>query len=441
MARIFISFLQPIVDGDKASLFCYYEGLAKELVRCGNQVLFLNTAWCFSGEPHARMLQEVVDFDPELIVTFNNQISSRMLKKTNCPVLLVDADTVDYFANLDCIREYNDRYFAATFYEGLEADYIKTGVAKQRVFALHQATAVQRQDVPQDKNISFIGSTFSRYNSRAADFMRKDAHRVLYEKLRSFWQAGGGDCRKFIDKESIASGLSVLDLYEMFDGRNYVLSSVLDLGLSLYGPGWMKLAGSNYALASACERFPVFSLDHNQEIYNSSKINLSVSHPQTRGNLFPWRVYDIMASGGVLVSSRADLLRRMTSGHVDVPMYGSPFEARELCRKYLQDDVLRKDVVAASNAFIQKHGRWGDNFEKIGEVTGLNLMPGGMQGEQKMVGCYPRFDWGEKCGQKIKNGVDIFLFLVDSIVGRRLFLSQRKIHRLRKLLERVETDL
>lgn len=432
MARILVSFYQPILGGNCSNLVCYYEGLVKELARFDNHVLTLNVATFFLKKNQRQVLSDVLDFKPELAVAFNNQIPPLILKQTECPVLLVDADTVDFFANRDAIRRYNDRYFGATFYEGFEGDLVKIGVKKQRVFTLHPATAVQRQDVLQDKNISFIGSTFSRYNPNTVGFLKRDERRAFYGLLCSFWASGGGDCRVLLEKEGMVCGLSALDLYEMFDARNYVLSSVLDLGLSLYGPGWMSVASSNYALASACERRSVFSLAHNQEIYNSSKLNLSVSHPQARGIGFPWRIYDIMASGGILVSSRADLLRSLTSGYVDIPMYDSPFDARELCRKCLGDPILRRDVVAASNAFIEKHGRWPDNFRMIEAVTGVKILGVG-GGSQRMAGY--ALEVPAKPKRRLKRALDVFLFLADSIADCRLFLSSSKIRRLVYTLE------
>lgn len=93
---------------------------------------------------------------------------------------------------------------------------------------------------------------------------------------------------------------------------------------------------NNIALMSAFDETPKFSIKHNQDIYNESKICLSISHPQTRGYAFPWRIYDIMATNGMLISSRSDLLNEFTKGIVKIPMYESPYEARELCIKYLK---------------------------------------------------------------------------------------------------------
>ena len=127
------------------------------------------------------------------------------------------------------------------------------------------------------------------------------------------------------------------------------------------------------SLVCAFDKTPMYSLQHNQDVYNSSKVNLSISHPQCRGYAHPWRIYDIMASGGVLISSFSRALADRTKGYVDIPMYNSPYEVRDLCKKLLKDRKLRQEIISASNEFIEKFGRWKDNFKTIQEYTGLKI--------------------------------------------------------------------
>ena len=101
------------------------------------------------------------------------------------------------------------------------------------------------------------------------------------------------------------------DIVNIFDYRSYVLSSVLDLGLSLYGVDWRAGEDNNIALMSAFDDIPKFSLKHNQDVYNVPKFCLRISHPQTRGYAFSWRVLELMASNRLLMRSRVHLLTEL----------------------------------------------------------------------------------------------------------------------------------
>jgi hypothetical protein len=188
-----------------------------------------------------------------------------------------------------------------------------------------------------------------------------------------FWQ---GNCNyESLISRYIGEQIEWEDIYKIFDSRNYILQSIADLGLKLYGENWDKENGCDLVLMSMFDKTPVFSLKHNQDVYNSSKICLSVSHPQTRGWAFPWRCYDIMASDGLLICSYSGLLRKTTQDlKFKIPMYESPYQTRELCQKYLKEPNLRQDTVFASNEFIEKNGRWENNFRKLQEFLKIKLI-------------------------------------------------------------------
>lgn len=118
---------------------------------------------------------------------------------------------------------------------------------------------------------------------------------------------------------------------------------------------------------------PKYSLQHNQDIYNSSKISLSISHPQCRGIAFPWRIYDIMASNSLLISSYSKALEELTSKFVKIPMYKNPYDARSLCQYALNNPNYCEDIIQASNEFIKKHGHWEDNFKILEDKLNINL--------------------------------------------------------------------
>lgn len=380
MAKILIIFWQPIIGSSYNNIVCYYESFTKELEKHGNNVLLLNKA-LFSNnyfeskvKNKEHLVEKVKSFSPDLIVAFNNQVFEGLLENTNCPVLLFDADASYLFSSKEIIKKYLDRYLMVTHYDSWETSYSELGFSKDKICTIHIATSLKNENKLQDKNISFIGTKFIGSLSPNVKNLINNNGLNVYKMLMEFWQTKNFNYEELMQKYCSGFEYNDFDIAYIFDYRSYVLSSILDLGLKLYGVNWKSGEDNNIALMSAFDETPKFSIKHNQDIYNESKICLSISHPQTRGYAFPWRIYDIMATNGMLISSRSDLLNEFTKGIVKIPMYESPYEARELCIKYLKEENLRKDIVAASNEYIEKFGRWKDNFEKIESLIGVKLI-------------------------------------------------------------------
>lgn len=438
MAKILITFWQSKMGDSLNNLICYYESFTKELKDCGNEVLLINKS-LFANDyfkPDVRhqeyLMQKVKDFNPDLIVAFNNQVFNGLFESTSCPVLLFDADASYLFSSKETIKKHLDRYFMVTHYNSWENSYPQLGFSKDRVCTIHIATSLKKEEKNQDKNISFIGTKFLCHLSPNIKKILDNNGLNLYKMLLEHWSSHNFAYEELMRKYCNEYEYNDFDIVNIFDYRSYVLSSVLDLGLSLYGVDWRAGEDNNIALMSAFDDIPKFSLKHNQDVYNESKICLSISHPQTRGYAFPWRVYDIMATNGLLISSRSDLLNELTKGIVKIPMYESPYEARELCLKYLKDENLRNDIVAASNEFIEKCGRWKDNFKTIQDITGVRLIN---QAEQTVsdfaiVECLDS-DKNEKCKKKsalktgLKNIINGFSLILMSLPLIRFLFSQK----------------
>jgi hypothetical protein len=384
MAEILMICHQEIIERDVSKVLCYYESLAAKLAGCGNRVSLLNvrplkpyydSSFVREAGP---VLEDIRRIKPELIIAFNNQITEEIIRATDCKVALFDADSTELFAAKDLIRKYHDRYYMVTSYAGWESGYQALGFKSDRVCSIHPATAVRRESLPKTNAVSFIGTNFSipEYislegpNLKIKNFIAENRDVSLYQALRKTW-SGESDWQAAMDEFCPGADFSAEELYCLFDERRYILRSVLDLGLSLYGSRWPE---ADHQIHAAYIPEAKFSLKHNQDLYNSSVINISISHPQTKGYAFPWRVYDIMASDGLLVGSYSSLLRDLTRGQVDPPMFRSPYEARELCQKYLREDSLRRELIEACNLFIDRHGRWEDNFRVLEELTGLKLL-------------------------------------------------------------------
>ena len=381
MAKILLLREQTQIGNDINNQVCFYDALNKELNNNGNDIMCLNTIqeiylrksstkkWINSW------IDKIKTFNPDIIFTFNNRIFQEIINVTDCPIVLFEADLADFFVNIEFIKNYKERYYMVTFSEKYIDTYKQLGFDDERIILLHPATSVQSENAEKKNNISFIGSCFGGIDFKIKEYMLSQGNSAAcYEMYKEYWNSNSHNYKELLAKYFPNNNFSVSDYYKIFDNRVIVLQSILDLGLKLYGVNWNNLPSIYLPLISAYDSTPMYSLKHNQDIYNSSVINLSISHPQCEGHSFPWRIYDIMASNGVLVSSYADQLNELTKNYVQIPMYENPYDARELCKKMLKEDNLRNDIIAASNEFIDKFGRWQDNLEKIQSFTNVKII-------------------------------------------------------------------
>ena len=323
MSKILIMFHQPVIDlNNPYGIVCFYESFAKELSKYSNEVKLINTYFLkqfpedritlLNSDIKEKFLEEIKNFNPDIIFSFNNQITIEILQITNCNICVFDADGIDFFAGKDFIKKYKDRYFMCSFYEGWEEDkYPKLGFTKSKVIFLNSATSIKREKLKKTSNISFIGTKFSSISKDTQ--LKISQEKSIYEDLREYYKNPYISNDKLFEKYRKLFKLTKIDLYPLLDPRLYVLQSVWDLGLDIYGLLWDSLPTELYNLSLCCHyNEPKYTLKHNQDIYNSSKINISISHPQCKNYTFPWRVYDIMASDGLLISSYSKLLEKYT---------------------------------------------------------------------------------------------------------------------------------
>ena len=364
MANILFIFNQAIIANDIKNLICFYDGIINSLIDSGNNVCVLNKI--YAKHIGRENIQRIKEFNPDLIIAFNNAIFSEIIKNTQCPILVYAADTYNFFEKKDLINKYRERYYFAT--TDFDTDDYEAYFQKNRLISLHPATAIKYDNLEKRNNISFIGEPFG------YDVVPQEFNNKVYQALLECYKTGNYDYENLLKKQSIDCNLTQSQIWGAFDIRVSILNTLLELGLNLYGLYWDRLSPLNNQLTLAFNNTPVYSLKHNQDIYNSSFININIQHPQNKGKGMAWRVYDIMASSGLLISHQSTLLNQLTKGHVAIPMFNSPLEAADLCRKYLKEEHLREDIISASNEFIKKYGRWEDNFEAISDITGVKLL-------------------------------------------------------------------
>lgn len=392
MAKVLISHFSPIQDGGHFTPGCFFEALAKGLVDCGHQVKhlvstrFLPKAWNGNNQLHddidrERLTQDIKDFAPDLCIFGNNSVPEVAFEATDCPVLLLLSDTVAFFNDKEKIRTraYGDRLF---FYAPFERDLREIdaifGPNAGKVIHLLPATGVQAEARPFEHNISFIGSNFQndqRLGKMLLSFPDKARMREILEILRHDTSS-----LSFLSKEEqrfIGQHFSLDYFPFVFSARDrmLILALLAEDGLALFGStNWHETAQHFPDVAAAFDPRKVYSLQHNQDIYNASKVCLSVSHSQAQDG-FPWRIMDIMASNGCLMSDHKAGLSAFTKGYVDLPTYKTPIEAKELAQRLLKDEIWRRELVEGSQRCIAEKGLWKHRFRDLQDQLGVSLLP------------------------------------------------------------------
>lgn len=246
------------------------------------------------------------------------------------------------------------------------------------------ASDFEAQDLKQDKNISFIGTNFN--------FAKQKPLKNLYdfvnnqENIDKFCQFINSFKKDIFKKpeihlkdlgfsNSLLGAISHIDLLNLISSNSRIqtLAAIADLGLHLYGSkNWFDVIDYSLDLALSYKNQEISSVKENQDIYNSSKISINISHEQA-GSAFSWRVRDIMACNSALISDpRQDLITEF-GDYVKIPTYSNPFEARKLCEKLLQDDIWRKEIVQNSQRAINEKHRFKHRMKDIEQIIGVSL--------------------------------------------------------------------
>lgn len=404
MANILISYFSPVKEGEVYAPLCFFEALAKSFLEQGHCVKnlissrFLVQAWngpnlLFPDIDEEKLVEDIKAFAPDLCVFANNSVPKIVYEITKCPIILLLSDSVQFFCDKEMLKDekHKDRIF---YYAPFERDVREIemffGAKESNIIHALPATGVESEEIPVDKNVSFIGTNFKNemgLRKVFKEFSNKDRMRDIIACVRR----EGSDLKSFLLPEErglIEAYLPLSYFKHCFTPRNRVLVLALlaEEGLWLYGgDDWIEAADYFPDVAASFVPRKVYALRHNQDIYNSSKVCLSVSHTQA-GEGFPWRVFDIMASKGCLLSDARKGIADFAKGYVDLPMFESPIEAKELTQKLLKDEAWRKEIVAGSQKCIAEKGRWKHRFPLMEEHVGVKLLgASGAFGTQSLI--------------------------------------------------------
>lgn len=372
MAKIFLSFYNAIKDpSNEHAMPGFYESFIKGLAEAGNEVMISafspqNVCWDFP-EPPKDIEEKVRNFSPDVAILFNNcgYLWERVLE---CPIVIYEVDSPLLYHNKQDLEQNAGRFhFIVPQPSSLKILHsLYPALPPSRAIYLPFFTSVVQEPLPQTDNISIICSLFGQ-SSQLGPFMKNSptAEEILqYKKIWSIVEQN-----PFISRENLFSQINPLSdkvknatdipdiiLATSSSRRVQLLSSLADLGLALYGTSnWTDLPHEP-ELVMSYKNTPIHSLKQNQDVYNRSKIGININHIQAKTG-FSWRVMDIMASNACLVTETQDIYQTLFPG-IGIPQYKNRFDAREMCRKLLEEDHLRQDIVQACQAVIDQKYRF-----------------------------------------------------------------------------------
>lgn len=385
MANILVAFYNGIEDEENPNaLPIFYESFINGLDEAGNNVYVVaHGHWGGRFEQiDFELEKQIKDFEPDICFVFNNSFYDLSMV-VDCPIIIYEVDSPAYYLNKDNLRNKPERYiYFVAQTSSIEIIHKEFGVSMDKIFHVPFFSEIQADNRKPTIDISFIGSkfqtnTYALPNSFTSTIPSKE-ERILYlkciEEIKRNPQITVSELifNLQILSEKVAVNLPIPEIlmYLSDEKRIHVLSAIVDLGLELYGTeNWATDYYYDYRLNLAFNPNKVYSLEHNQEIYNSSKIGISVSHVQAKSG-FPWRVMDIMASNACIVSDYHEDFDILFKG-VQIPTYSSEYEAREICSKLLKDDKQRQEIVEQCHEIVDSKYRFKHLLKKMEEYSGV----------------------------------------------------------------------
>ena len=341
MSNILIFNHSEIIERNQYKNICFTEGLIKTFLIRGHKVKnlitnnYLYDPWCGlnilkHNINYKNLLKKIKDFNPDLIISFNNSKLPNIEKELECPIVIWEADKFYFFSDKRSLMENSSRYFFFSLSLNGQNQFIKYfGAAKEKIFFMPLSTSIQSKIIKQDKNISFIGKLYDLSSSKNKTFR-------------------------------------LIELNALY--RKNILSSIHDMGLKIFTN---EVPSFYDNLRHLCNESVLhYSILHNEKIFNSSKISLNVSHLQAKNNAVSYRAIDIMASNSLLITENSKYLE-FFSKKLSRIFYNSPFDLRKKVQYFLKNPNARKDMINIQNEITKKNFLWIDRVKEIEQLFGL----------------------------------------------------------------------
>lgn len=458
MAKIFIAFFNAISQDDQSfhAIPCFYEAFIKELSELGNELFVVhhNKFVGNYGPLPLELKKEIERFSPDFALIFNNAFFD-LSEYFDFPIYIYEVDSIKYYSNIEILKEKKDRFkyiVPQTSSVSLVSDYL--GIRKENILYLPFFTAVHKESLPKVMNISFIGTRFYTENEKGlsvwSKFMQTEpspASVKLYKEALNIITTDPFLSEKNLENKIYSSDSSLKDyidkdqLVDILSGCNRILtlSEVSDLGLTLFGTrSWATENCIDYNIPLAFNFKKVYSLKHNQDIYNSSKIAININHLQAK-NGFSWRVCDIMASDACLVSEYKSDFNKLFP-NIPIPVFSDRYTARKLCKKLLTNENMRQDIVSYCNEIIETKFRFKHIVTDLEIFVGHSLRTNYKQTPPRLrfFNCQQNEPQPFFIKKRIKLMGGLCLLAFSQIPGMHIFLPPKKQ---KWLLEKINQNL
>jgi hypothetical protein len=349
MANIAIFNFTPIyVNGEWKNLH-YYNSIILAFKKRGHNVynFITNKILCdpWNGENISiskdidnQVELELKKFKPDLIISFNNSKPS-FVEKFDCPIVIAEADTAQYFSGKNSLKNNIDRFHFFYFTKNGSNEIANLfNASKKRIFYIENATSIKSKKIDKISEISFIGTLYNYYSSK------------VY----------------FKNKRNNSEYLNYITTLK----RKKILYSLKDYNLKIYTnkvpEAYFDLLA--YGKISNERAFETVTIE---KIMNQSLISLNHSHEQAKNQGYSWRVLDILASNSLLITEENNLLTKKFGKNIKKQFYRSVNEAKQICNYFLKNKNARSDLIAEQNEIIDKFYRWEDRIKKIEDIFGL----------------------------------------------------------------------
>lgn len=128
--------------------------------------------------------------------------------------------------------------------------------------------------------------------------------------------------------------------------------------MKVFGPGWEQVLRNRDAIGGAVK------LPQINDIYNSSKIVLSINHYNDIEHYWSIRMIEGMASGSLVITKYVPGLEKYFTNFKDIVWFYSLGDCITLIEHYLTHDDEREEIARRSQAAAMKDFRWEAIMEK-----------------------------------------------------------------------------
>jgi len=385
MSKIVLLFFAP----DTYVEPCYYSQLAEEFKKFNHNILAVNTFKnkndTISSPICPKIEDRIINFKPNLIISFNNVSSEKIYQDTNCPIFILESDFYDYFPNKELIKKYQDKIYIGIFSKYRFKLWYKTLSFLPRekfVYFKNSTSLTTSSGQVQNINISIIATVLglNPKNAVVQSLVRNYGNFEATAKTAHIIKKAYRDLNLVDTQDYAFLNSSAIDLFHYISylKRPYLLNNLADLGLTV--------SGKFYDLKHIFSGLPDFALclnpeevitkQANEDFYNRSKISINAHFAHNIDNEevsgYSWRVCDIMATNACLVSTNCRAIKEDFGKWVDIPMFSDRHSVYELCKKLLEDDQWRSDISLRSQAaIIEGKYRFSDRIEEMEEIFNL----------------------------------------------------------------------